>query len=446
MAIPLIASDVLTTLDAYAVELAAAYPGLGLGLLGESGTAAAAAINGKAKILGGVGNDGVTVYPGIRNNDVKAQLALPLDAAIQQLRYDAVFQRVGRAPAAVLDTQVVTSLPTGWILSSPAGLHYLNNWLLRANAAHTGVPAAPAAAGVLTATSTAAGAMPLTSAPNAPRVLHTLVGANEWDESLPSAEATQVALTGTSNGFTYQIAGLVPAGTNYVKVYRSLFAAAGAPYGYDQRVPVTPGAAFPPILLVQSDPSLLMNWNPPSWLSCLIRPEAAVLIALAYSLGGLTGIRSGVPLMLLANNMVTPANVLLGPSNGFLGLGNQVQGAQFGSRTIGSAYVPGAISNTNNAATGVQGFAGAIGLQARVTAPLDAAGTISATYSYYDAAHGYGVAQSATTTAVAFSGTAVGSLAVMAIPDGRLVISVSADTPSGQTSGGYVWEAAPIRP
>lgn len=444
--IPLIASDVITVLDAYAREFAAAYPGLGLGLVGEVGTAAVAAINGKAQMLGGIGADGVTSYPGISNTDLKAALASGADVAIQQLRADALFQRLARSPIASLDNQVLTSLPAGWALSSPSSVHYINNWLLRVNAAHTGVPATPAAAGVLTATSTAGGAMPLTSAGSAPRVLHTLIGANEWDESQPSPEATQVAITGSQNGYTYQIAGLVPAGVTYVKVYRSFFNAAGAPYGYDQKVAVTPESAYPPIYLTQRDFSLQTQWNPPVWLSCMQRPEAAVISALAYALAGLSGIRAGQPLTLLAPNMMSPANVLLGPSNAFLGLGNTVQGGQFGARTIGSAYVAGAISTANNAPTGVQGFAGAIGLQARVTSAIDAAGTIQATYTYYDAAHGYGNAQTATTSAVAFSGTAPGSLAVPVVPAGRLVVGIPSDNPAGQTSGAYIWEAAPIRP
>jgi len=441
MAIPLIVGDAITILDGYAKELAAVYPSLGIGKTGEVGTGASLAIAGKKAILG---DDTVM---GIGNNDLKASLANALDGAIQGLRFDTLFQRIARSVISTLDTQIKNSLPSGWTLSSRGSLHYLDNWLLRANAAHTGVPATPAAAGVLAATTTSAGSMPLTISGNAPRILHTLSGANRWDESLPSAEATQVALVGSQNSYTYQIAGNVPAGVYFITVYRSLFASAGAPYGYDQQIAVTPGSPYPAISVVQSDASLVMKWNPPSWLSCPQRPEAAAIMALAYALSGASGIEAGVPLALLAGNMMSPANVLLGPSDGFLGLGNTVQGGQFGGRTIGSAYVPGVISTANNAGTGVQGFTGAIGLQARVTSALDVAGTISATYTYYDAAHGYGVAQGpATTTAVAFPGVGVGSKAVMVIPAGRLVLSVSADTPSGQSSGSYVWEATPIRP
>lgn len=440
MAIPITATDVLTILDAYAKELAAAFPALGLGKSGETGTAAAAAIAAKTAILG---ND--TTF-GIGNNDLKSTLTRALDGAIQTLRYDTLFQNLARGIVSVLDTQIKNSLPTGWALTAPGSLHYLDNWLLRANGAHSATPATPAAAGVLTATTTSAGAMPLTSAGSAPRVLHTLVKSNRWDESLPSAEATQVALTGSQNGYTYQIPSNVPSGIYYVNVYRSAFGSAGAPYGYDQTVAVTPGATYPAISVVQADSSLQMKWNPPSWLSCMQRPEAAALVALAYALAGFGGIQEGVPLALLAGNMLTPANVLLGPATGFLGLGNQPQTAWFGSRTIGSSYVQGTLSTANNAPTSVQGYAGAIGLQARVTSALNAAGTIQCTYNYYDSAHGFGSAQSATTTAVAFSGTGAGSLAVPVIPSGRLIIGIPTDNPAGQSSGAYVWEAAPIRP
>jgi hypothetical protein len=443
MPIPLSASDVITVLDNKAKELAALYPALGLGLAGEVGTGAAIAGNSNKAIQG----DGSTQY-GLSNAELKAALVNGGNTTVQRLRWDTLFQQIGGYAVKALDAQVLASVPAGWTLSGAGSLHLLNNWLLRINAAHAGVPATPAAAGTLTATTSSAGAMPVTSAGNAPRIVHTLGGTNEWDESQPSPEATQVALTGTQNGYSYQIAGVVPAGVTWVKTYRGYLAGTAGIYYYDQKVTVTPGSAYPPILLTQSDSALLTLWTPPAWLSCLLRPEAAAIIALSYAPTGQTGIPAGQPLPVTAANMANPANVLLGPANGFLGIGNNTtpQGAQFGTHVVGSAFVPGAIGTANNAPTGLQGFAGALGLRARVTSPLDVAGTLTASYSYYDASHGFGNVQTATSAAVAFSGTAVGSLAVPVIPAGRLVISMSGDGAAGQSSGAWLWEAAPIRP
>jgi hypothetical protein len=442
MAIPVAATDVITILDSKSKELASIYTALGLGLAGEVGTAAATVALSNKSILG----NGSAAFPGIANAELKASLSAVLSTTVQRLRWDTLFQGIGGAAVKALDAQVLATVPAGWTLTGPGSPHPLNNYLLRANGAHAGAPAAPAAAGTLTGTTTAAGAMPLTTAGNAPRFVHTLVGANEWDESLPSAEATQVALTGSMNAYSYQIGGNVPAGVTAVKLYRGYFLGGVGFYYLDQKVAVTATAAFPALVATQSDAALNAGWSPPAWLSCLLRPEAAALVALAYAITGQTGIPVGQPMPIVAANMTNPANVLLGPSNGFLGLGNPVQGAQFGLRIVGSAFASGVISTLNNAPTGIQGFAGAIGLQARVTTPLDAAGTLSMTYAYYDAAHGYGNVQTATTAAVAFSGTGVGSLAVPVIPAGRLVISVSADAPTGQTSGAWIWEATSVRP
>ena len=443
MALPISASDAIIVLDNKAKELASIYAALGLGLAGEVGTASAIA----AGTIKAIQGDGSTAY-GLANADLKAALANGCNTTVQRLRWDALFQQIGGFAVKVLDAQIKASLPAGWTLAGPGSLHLLNSWLLRINGAHAATPATPAAAGTLTATTSAAGAMPLALAANAPRVVHTLGGTNEWDESLPSPEAAQVALTATQNGYSYQIAGPVPAGINWIKTYRGFFLGVAGVYYFDQKVTVTPGAAYPAVLITQPDAALLTGWTSPSWLSCVLRPEAAAIIALTYAVAGQIGVPVGQALPISAINMVDPANVLVGPSNAFLGLGNNTapQGAQFGSRTIGSAFAVGALSQSNNAATGVQGFAGAIGLRARVTAALDVAGTIACTYSYYDAAHGFGNVQTATTAAAAFSGTAIGSLAVMVIPAGRLVIAITADTPTGQASGSYVWEAAPIRP
>ncbi len=68
------------------------------------------------------------------------------------------------------------------------------------------------------------------------------------------------------------------------------------------------------------------------------------------------------------------------------------------------------------------------------------------TYTYYDAAHGWGSPQTDTAEGVAFGSTAAGTLIVFSVPAGRLVQSVTGDTNSGTaTSGAYLYEAPFVR-
>ena len=443
-------TQIQAILDPLGTVLENCYGSLGLGLSGETTTAAYFAELVKTSIVG----DGATSY-GIGNN-LAQTLTGACDALLARVRWDAMFSNLGRAFVSGIDSQIQSNVPTGWNLSSALYPHYLNNSLLRMNAAHTGVPTTPGSAGTLTAGNNASGAIALCSSGNAPYCCHTLIGTNEWDESLPSPTATQVALTGSNNAYTYQIAGTVPTGVTAVKIYRSPVAGSSSNLGYDQKVAVTAGAAYPAITILQSDSRLAMSWQPPGWLSCLLKPSSACIVALAYAVsGGGTGFLSQTPgaplagqiLTLNSVNMLTPANVALTYSNAFLGLGNNAvpQTAILGTTVVGTGFTAGVIQTTNNASSSIQGFGGATKVQARVIGTLNAAGTTAITYQYYDAAHGYGSVQSATASAVSFSGTAVGSTAVYSIPAGRLVIAVTADTVSGITSGTYLIEAQSVR-
>jgi hypothetical protein len=76
------------------------------------------------------------------------------------------------------------------------------------------------------------------------------------------------------------------------------------------------------------------------------------------------------------------------------------------------------------------------------------AGTI--TYSYYDPAHGYGVAQTGATASISTAmgtalGTAVGGIVKLAIPKDRIVIAVTNISLTGPATGAALVEAPPLR-
>jgi hypothetical protein len=176
---------------------------------------------------------------------------------------------------------------------------------------------------------------------------------------------------------------------------------------------------------------------------CPILPESALALALAYSYAASGA--SWLPLQLSAWGMLSPWNVILGPSNGVLGLGNTEQSGQFGVRVIGTGYTQGGYATSNNSAGNAQGFAGAMGLRARITVATNALATLTPTYTYFDAAHGWGHPQTGVASAQAFTATSVGSFIDFDIPAGRIVQSVTSDTVSGAASGQYIYEAPPAR-
>jgi len=222
----------------------------------------------------------------------------------------------------------------------------------------------------------------------------------------------------------------------------------GGPKYWDQDVPVTSGSSYPTITIEQADSRLRRDVAPPWWLACLQTPEAAMLFALAYSSPPASVSAQGMPLKLQAAGMLSPWNVALNPANAFLGYCNPQQSGLFGSLDLGSSYLPLGIQTANVAQNGLQGFAGSIGLQARVTAAFNGSATLSATYTFYDAAHGWGNAQSATLSATLPNNALVGSLALFTIPSGQIVTSVSTASQSAgtATSGAVVFESPAVRP
>jgi len=446
------AAQLITEFDQIGAVLENCYGTLGLGIAGETGTTAAQVAIARAAIVG----DGTTSNPGL-GNILGPNLAPSLDAMAGYVRWDALFSKLGNQPVRQADTQIQNNVPSGWLLTDLTNVHYLNNHLLRMNSAHTGVPTTPSITPTLAATT--GGALPNFSSGNCPRVVYTFCGASELDESLPSTPATGVACSGGNNALTMTIpgGGNVPAGVTLIKVYRGYVAGGVGIWYYDQKVAVTAGQPYAsfPITITQPDSALKTDWVPPSWLICLLKPPAACLVALAYSVtGGGNAFLSvapgaplpGVPLPLLAANMLSPQNVAFGPSNGFLGLGNNysTQGAIFGTTVIGTGFTAGTLQTANNAAAGLQGFGGTTALRCRITVACNAAPTVSLTYSYYDATQGYGSAQSASIGGT-FSSTAVGTILNLSVPAGRLVYAVTADSPTGAASGTYITESQAIR-
>lgn len=428
------AAQLIQVLDGLTTVFDTVYPALGLGKIGETGTATASALSFKTSILG----DGTTTNPGL-GNSYQQDIAGQLDALISYSRYDTFWSRM-RTFIASLDANVQVNIPASLIFSSVASRHFTNSLLLRINAAHAGVPVTPATAGVLTAGVASGGALPLTVVGSAPRVVHTLIGANDYDESLPCPEATQVAIAGSNNSYTYQVAGSVPAGVKKIAVYRGYVGGATSIYYLDQVVSVAAGLPYPAVTLKQSDTGLRDDWSPPAWLSCLLKPEAAAIMALAYSVSGVA-----VASSLTSVNMISETNVSLAPATGYLGIGNPVQNALFGVMTVGTGFVAGTVQTTNDPPNSIQGFAGSIKLRARVTTVLNAAGSATVTYTYYSAAGGYGTVNTATSASATFSAAAVGTTLSFTIPAGRLIVAVTAVTPTGITSGVFVVEAEPVR-
>jgi len=425
-------------MDARASVVEEAAADLGLGLVGETGTVAAADAAAYAAIMG----DGTTANPGLGNANWQNLIANGLLSAKGYARYDYWASKQATLMR-TMDDIVSGALPAS---TKFAAARYLDGWLTRLNGANGTAPATPAAPGVLTAVTNGGGALPTTSSGAAPRVVHTLVGGTDEYESLPGAEATQVAIAGVNNAYSYQIAGNVPTGVVKVRMYRSPFGASGAPYNWDQDVRVTAGGPYPAILIFQSDSTLRTDYLPPSWLQCVQRPSAAGLFALAYATNPPGG-ALGAVMQMSASGMLSPNNVVVGSSTKFVGVGNTKQGVVLGSSVITalntSTYTAGGLQVANNAGLNVQGFAGAMGLQAMCTTALTGTLTPTISYQYYAAATGYGSAQASgsVTPASSFGSPTVGTVISWTIPAGRLILRVTeVSVSSSASSWGYLYE------
>lgn len=438
------AADVLAIADGLGAWFKANYAGMGLGDPTETSTLAAKAVTGaRYGILG----NGTTAYPGISNADVKRGISNAIASLVAQSRYDVFFNIQAKQIWTVLDGLIRTALPSSWSFASQSN-RALDLWATRYNANGSGVPATPGYTVTLTATT--GGSIAPTTGSAEPRVKITLVGAYDWLESQPTAASAQVALSGKYNAYTLGgLTGNVPTGVTKLRVYRQLDNNAGSsdPYYWDQDVAVTAGVAWSTytVTLTNPDHDLRQDITPPSWLSCLFLPEEAALYALSYaSLPG-TGYLAG-PLSYPTMGFLSPGNVALNPINAFLVIGNVPSVGEL-ARWASTTTTLGNIRTTVDAAQGLQGFAGGVGIQARVTSILNGTSpTVTVGYNYLDAAHP-STPQSGSTSAVAIA-NAAGSVADLSITAGRLVTAVTSITMGGSvapTTGTLVIEGKAIR-
>ena len=435
-------ADIMAFSDALAGALKRAAPTLGLNLPGEAGTVAASAHTARITTLG----DGTTSFPGLGYPDFQAGTREALDSLVNGLRWDTIFQLRCRNLINQLNANVQNNKPQAWNLTSSTVLQPFDGYLLRLNSALAPVLVANIGTGAATATANAAGVLPSTAS-NAPWFVYTMVGDADYKESLPSPAFQGATLAGANNAYSVAITTsptTVPTGVNKIRVYRTYFGeGSGATKKWDSDFTAIPGSAYPSIIVTRPDSALRADINPPSWMQCLVLPEFAAIFALAYANPNTSN--PDAVLQLIALGMLSPSNVALIPSNGVLGLGNNVQSGLFGRSTIGGAatqtYAAGSIQTGNSDAANVQGFAGSLAtatgtIQARVTQSLGGAGTVTINYTYSDAATGALATTTITGATATCSGTTVGSTAVFTIPAGRIVRSVTVTAVSGMGGAG----------
>lgn len=442
-------ASILLHTDGLAAVLKQAAPTLGRNAPNESATAAYKAHLARLTSLG----NGSTTYPGLGLPALASGIQDDLDALVQNLSWDKLFAKRKRV-ISELDSMVTNGKPSSWsFVDSTNQLHAFDLYLQRLNG--TSAPAAGTpTAGTLTAANDASGRMAECSGASRPYLVHTLVGDKSWKESLPSANATVTTIAAPNNSYTYQIAGTVPAGVSYVRIYRGYYGdGSGGTKYWVKDYACTAGASYPAIPILEADAELRTDLNPPSWCQAMMVPEFAAWYALAFA----TAPNSDLPMQYQSSGMLSPQNVLLMPTviggvNQILGLGNVQQHGLYGLYVVGTGNTAYGILTANNATGSAQGFGGAYGtgtggLQARVTSVLDAAGTATITYTYYSSTLGWGVADTATgLVSDSFTGTAVGSTANFDIPAGRIVRSATITAVGGGlTSGQFVVEAGASR-
>lgn len=313
----------------------------------------------------------------------------------------------------------------------------------------------------LTAANSGSGAIPNCSSGNAPDIIVNAVGANDYDESIVAVVTHAGALTGANNAYTLALSGIVPTpAPRVLRIRRTKLGGHGSGlYFFDQDVPntLTAGSAWSglgTITLTKSDPQLLPDGGPPSFLSCLLTPEEAWLIASCYA----TAPPANTNVIYNGNNVAfpdgalpNPANVAMNPANGFMGY-SPASSAIFGTTTNG-VFAAGTVQTANNAAAGVQGVAGAYGdvagfkIRARVTTTLDGTRTPTILYVYYDILHPHTpITKTGLAADSGFAGSIAGEEITFSIPPGRLVISLSETSATGtMTTGVYVYEAVSVR-
>jgi hypothetical protein len=445
--------------DSWATCLKNAYAFFGIDAPSEATTLSAYFDTARKTILG----DGLTQY-GLGSPTFQQNITAALNASVLSAGYDVAFKNSLKPIVAALDSNVLNNLPSGWKFANTVGAaaqnHPFDFYLTRLNAINPATPATPAAAGVLLGVVQSGGQMPaVATAGNAPRVCHTLVGAFDYLESLPSAQATQVVIANNQSAYSYTIAGTVPAAVTKVRIYRGYYLGGASIYFWLMDVAVTAGAGYPVIYLLKGDPLLRADIVPPGWLTLLITPEFAAIFALAYATAQTSTQRQGQPSRPLFSqvSMLSPLNVAVGKcligvaGDGYMGVGNALPSAMFDYAKITAAntftHTGGAIQVANLAANNAQGYAGATGLQYRVLTALTG-GTltsVSISYHYLQASTGQTI-QAGTLTSAACSGTASGSTCAFTVPAGQLVLdSTVTAVVCSATAGDGVIEGTPVR-
>ena len=376
-------------------------------------------------------------YTGLGSPAFEQNTLAAMNAAVRMGGYDVMFQNVMKNIISQLDSMVTNNLPGGWkFATTTAQNHAFDFYLTRLNAVNASTPATPGAAGTLAGVNYSGGQMAPVASGSAPRVCHTLVGPYDYIESLPSAQATQVAIASNQNAYTYTIAGTVPTGLTKVRIYRGYYSGAVSVYYWLMDVTVTPGASYPTIYLIRNDQALRPDIAPPSWFQLPMTPEFAAEFALAYATAQSSTTRQGqVSRPIFSSvSMLSPLNVALGPAyyagipgNGFMGVGNAVANNIFDTGTVTAANTIATAASTpqsaNVASSNVQGYAGATGLQFRLTTAATGGTITSITISYHYLQASTGQASQGPTTLVsgACSGTAIGSTCAFTLPAGAIV-------------------------
>ena len=438
------AADLILMMDAFGSIVKGQYANIGI--FGELETTTLAGLTrlARSKVMG----DGTTTYVGLSNTDIQGLAATPLKQAVGLARYDSFFRIPYSTIFTQLDGLIKSNLPTGWNFSSSSGTRATDLWMTYLNACSSSVPATPSFT-IGTPTATTGGAIGQSGAVLIKCCYQSSSG--DWLVGLPTAASSTLTLSGKNNAITFTPSGNSTV-TGYLLVFRT--AMGGSTYYYDQRVAVTSGSAHPAITCTQSDQNLRYDINPPSFMQCMMLPEVAFLFANA--LAGppqQPGAQVGL-LSYPSQAFISPSNVTLNPSNGFLGVNNPAASAIFATYVKDTAtFTAGTIQTANDATNVIQGFAGSAssggttGLQLRVTSVLNA-GSVNptVTYSYYDTSNlPSGSTASTTTAASGTLSTAVGSTIQIPVPTGRLVTAVTAVSLPTAATGTVIVESATFR-
>lgn len=440
-------ADVRTYVDCMATLLKNMAPSLGLNLTGETLTGAYLADQCLIKIAGDGGSN-----PGLGYAQFQADAVRDLRSLSQRLRWDDVFSKGDLVQrCAALNNMVTSHLPTGWTLTDSTVIHPFDAWLIRINgtgwssATLNGTPAA----GSTAATNHASGGLPVSNS-NEPYIVHTFVGDLDRKESLPSTPVQGAAIGNANNALTYTIATPAsPPSTGYtIKIYRTEHGGSSSgPFYFAEEYDIVSG--YPTMKVLKPDSLLRKDITPPGWLDTLLPYEFALLWALCFSSAG----TPGSPLRKFqSQHLLSAQNVWQPPATALLS-GNVLQHGLFGTYIVGTGFTAATPRRAHDATNNALGFVGALGsgtsgFQARVTSALNAAGTLTASYTYLDASLGYYGTPATATGLVSdsFSGTTVDSTANFDVPADRLVLTVSITAAGGGlTSGTAVIESQNVR-